>query len=80
MNNYKIGTRVERTTGAYYDIGRLGTIVEIDTEKNRYRIFWDGDKRTWLTTAGVKETDKPANLDDFTPNQLKNLAKWTGGA
>jgi len=61
MNPLNVGDYVKHTAD-----GRQGKVIEIDGERNRYRIKWP-DKRTWiarayLTKYGVSQeerTDEP---------------------
>jgi len=50
-----VGCRVERLNSGY-DTGRTGTVVEVESTPKGYRarVFWDGDKRTWVNFRFLK--------------------------
>lgn len=33
---------------------RNGTVIEVDAERERARVFWDRDKRTWMRCKVLK--------------------------
>ena len=38
---------------------KTGTVVEIDHKSCRARVFWDGDKRTWVRFASLDLIPSP---------------------
>lgn len=48
------GSRVERINSSRYDNGRTGSVVEVNAGTGRARVFWDGDKRTWVAFRFLK--------------------------
>lgn len=51
---YEIGQKVTRIDGPYYEVGKTGTVVDLDSEANRVRIKWEHkNMRTWMRTAAV---------------------------
>ena len=56
--NMEINDRVQRLDGGYTK-GKLGTVVEIDDKAGRARVFWDGDKRTWVRFASLAIIPSP---------------------
>lgn len=67
----KVNERVERLDGGYTK-GKQGKVVEIQLKgqpgngyqscpNDRARVFWDGDKRTWVKFSSLKQiTQKDA--------------------
>jgi hypothetical protein len=48
----KVGDRVKRIKN-----GRIGTVIELDLQRGRARIQWDGRKpRTWIRFADLTTT------------------------
>lgn len=43
-----INQEVQRSTPDTWVYGKAGTVVELDETKGRARVFWHGDKRTWV--------------------------------
>ena len=51
---YEIGKKVERISSDYTN-GRIGTIVDIDIEKQRARVYWEAQAlRTWVNFKFLK--------------------------
>lgn len=55
-----INDRVQRLDGGYTK-GKTGTVVEIDDKACRARVFWDGDKRTWVRFSSLALIPSPFN-------------------
>lgn len=61
-SQFEIGQNVIRTKGDYV-VGRKGTIIEIDSEKNRARVNWIGNTKTWVSFKVIElipNSDIPA--------------------
>lgn len=57
----EIGTEVVRSKGDYV-VGRTGTITEIDFEKNRARVKWNFEPRTWVNFNSLEPTSIPYEI------------------
>jgi hypothetical protein len=62
LHEASLGTRVVRSKGDYV-VGRTGTIIDLDVEKKRARVSWDGDKRTWVKTDVIEAESTPYKID-----------------
>jgi hypothetical protein len=51
IQNATIGLEVVRSKGDYV-VGRVGNIIDIDTEKNRVKVSWG----TWVSVSVVEPT------------------------
>ena len=58
MTNATIGQEVVRATGDYV-IGRIGTIIALDTDKNRAQVEWIGNPTTWVSLSAIEPTAIP---------------------
>ena len=62
QSEVKKGQRVVRSKGDYV-VGRVGAIVEIDTEKQRAQVQWDGETKTWVAFASMELESKPYRIE-----------------
>ena len=46
--NIEIGTEVVRSKGDYV-VGRIGSVVAIDLDKNRAQVSWNCGIKTWVS-------------------------------
>lgn len=51
------GMQVVRSKGDYV-VGRIGAIIDINEEKNRAQIAWQGYNKTWVSIEAIE----PANI------------------
>tara|TARA_R110000868_G_scaffold410222_1_gene697678 strand:+ start:86 stop:310 length:225 start_codon:yes stop_codon:yes gene_type:complete len=58
--NLTIGLEVVRSKGDYV-VGSIGTVIAIDTEKNRAQVNWKGSK-TWVTVEAIEPTSIPYKM------------------
>ena len=52
---FTIGQEVVRTKGDYV-VGRKGSVLAIDTEKNRVQVQWYGSNKTWISAKVIEPT------------------------
>lgn len=57
IENATIGLQVVRSKGDYV-VGRVGNIIDIDTEKNRVKVSWG----TWVSVSVVEPTSIPYQI------------------
>jgi hypothetical protein len=57
MKTARIDQEVIRTKGDYV-VGRKGRVIEIDTEKNRVRVNWYGNTKTWVSLNVIEATEE----------------------
>jgi hypothetical protein len=57
IQNATIGLQVVRSKGDYV-VGRVGDIIDIDTEKNRVKVSWG----TWVSISVVEPTSIPYEI------------------
>lgn len=58
ISEFKLDLEVVRTKGDYV-VGRIGPIIEIDHEKNRAKIDWKGERKTWVSFSSLAPTSIP---------------------
>ncbi|WP_291599185.1 hypothetical protein [Bacteroides sp.] len=56
-----IGLEVVRSIGDYV-VGRIGKVIEIDSEKGRARVQWDAGVKTWVKFAVIEPTSIPYEI------------------
>ena len=61
MGKFKIGQEVVRSKGDYV-VGRIGSVIDIDSEGNRARVAWEGDSRTWVSFGSLELTSIPYEI------------------
>jgi len=59
--NATIGQEVVRSKGDFV-VGRIGTIIAIDSEKNRAQVDWDGRVKTWVSIKVIEPTSIPYEI------------------
>lgn len=57
----QIGQQVVRSKGDYV-VGRIGEIIAKDEDKNRVRVAWEGNTRTWVSVGSVEPTFIPYEI------------------
>jgi len=62
--NIEIGTEVVRSKGDYV-VGRIGSVVAIDLDKNRAQVYWNGIT-TWVSFNALELTSTPYEIDRTT--------------
>jgi hypothetical protein len=75
MKNQKfiIGNEVVRSKGDYV-VGRVGTIIAIDDEKQRAQVEWNHDPKSWVSFKSLELTSIPYEIIE--PYQ-KDKYTWT---
>jgi hypothetical protein len=68
MTHATIGQEVVRATGDYV-IGRIGTIVALDADKNRAQVKWDESPTTWVSLTAIEPTSTPYKF-------VKGSGRW----
>lgn len=66
--NLTIGQQVVRSKGDYV-VGRVGTVVAIDFEKNRAQVQWHGNTKTWVAFNAIELTSIPYEI-------VKRKGRW----
>ena len=61
MTSATLGQRVVRSKGDYV-VGRVGEILEIDTEKQRARVGWDQADRSWVAFKSLELESVPYEI------------------
>ncbi len=61
METVESGQRVVRSKGDYV-VGRKGTVINIDSLKNRAQVEWDGEKRTWVSFDSLELESIPYEI------------------
>ncbi len=57
MSTINLEDKVQRIEGPYYEVGKTGTVVELDTVNGRARIKWDHkNMRTWMRFGALAVT------------------------
>ena len=62
--NFQIGQEVVRSKGDYV-VGRIGNVVDIDLDKNRAQIYWNGSSnvtKTWVSFKSIELTSIPYEI------------------
>jgi hypothetical protein len=57
----QIGQQVVRSKGDYV-VGRIGEIIDKDEIKNRVRVAWVGENRTWVSVNSIEPTFIPYEI------------------
>ena len=68
MTHATIGQEVVRATGDYV-VGRIGTIIALDTDKNRAQVQWNGENATWVSLSAIEPTAIPYKF-------VKGSGRW----
>jgi hypothetical protein len=68
LENLTIGQEVVRSKGDYV-VGRIGLIVNIDAEKNRAQVEWNGNTKTWVSFNAIELTSSPYDI-------IREKGKW----
>lgn len=61
INDVNIGQELVRTDGGYV-VGRRGTVLEIDTDKQRVRVQWKDEPRTWVAAKSLEPVTSPYTI------------------
>lgn len=61
MKLFEIGQKVVRASGGH-EVGRTGTIICIDGEKQRARVKWVGHSKTWVSFDVIELTSIPYKI------------------
>jgi hypothetical protein len=67
-SNATLGQSVVRSKGDYV-VGRIGEIIQIDEQKNRAQISWNGGSKTWVSFNALEPTSNPYEI-------IKDAGKW----
>lgn len=57
----QIGVEVVRSKGDYV-VGRTGSIVAIDADKNRAQVAWQRETTTWVALASMELSSIPYEI------------------
>ena len=68
-----IGAEVVRSKGDYV-VGRIGTIIAIDSDKNRAQVDWHSADKSWVKFDSLELTSIPFEI---IPAHAINKYKWT---
>jgi hypothetical protein len=60
-SDIQILTEVVRSKGDYV-VGRVGVVIDIDTEKKRAQVKWDSCTTTWVSFAALEPTSIPYEI------------------
>lgn len=60
-NEFELGQQVVRSKGDYV-VGRIGVIIEIDNQKNRARVDWINNSKTWVSFTVIEPTSIPYQI------------------
>lgn len=61
MKTIEIGTEVVRSKGDYV-VGRVGSVVAVDAEKNRAQICWLTAPKSWVSFSVIEPTYIPYEI------------------
>lgn len=62
IHNAQIDLVVVRSKGDYV-VGRTGRIVDIDRDKRRVRVAWEGFNKTWVHAGVVEPIMNPYKIE-----------------
>ena len=62
IHNAQIDLVVVRSKGDYV-VGRTGRIVDIDKDKRRVRVAWEGFNKTWVLADCVEPIMNPYKIE-----------------
>lgn len=68
ITEVSIGLEVVRSKGDYV-VGRIGNIIEIDSEKLRVNVDWHFANKSWVSINSVEPTSKPYEI---IPSRMKD--------
>lgn len=71
----QIGQEVVRSKGDYV-VGRIGEIIEKNEEKQRVRVAWQGENRTWVAVTSVEPTFIPYEIIPTKYNDDGKRISW----
>lgn len=74
-SKFEIGNQVVRSKGDYV-VGRIGSIVAIDYEKNRAQVEWDGESKTWVSFGSLELTSMPYEIVGGSYNPKTGKHVW----
>jgi hypothetical protein len=69
---FQIGQEVVRAKGDYV-VGRIGTIIDIDIEKQRANVKWNEDPKSWISFSALELTSIPYEI---IPAYQKDRFTW----
>jgi hypothetical protein len=75
IKNVDIGLKVVRSKGDYV-VGRTGNVIEIDHEKERARVQWDGYNITWVKVDCIEPIMLPYKILPSTYDSKGRRIKW----
>ena len=61
MKTFEIGQEVVRVSGDFA-IGRTGTVISIDPDKNRAQVDWTRGATTWVSFKVIELTSVPYQI------------------
>ena len=73
-NDIKTGLRVVRSKGDYV-VGRVGTVVALDNEKQRAQVQWDGETKTWVSYSSMEDASHPYKIQPASYNN--RTGRWS---
>lgn len=75
MTTANLNDRVVRSKGDYV-VGRTGTVVALDLEKNRAQVQWDQDTKTWVSFTALELESIPYQIIPGTFNKKKGYDSY----
>lgn len=73
----QIGQEVVRSKGDYV-VGRTGEIIDRDETKNRVRVAWKGENKTWVSCDSVEPTFIPYEIIRVSADEQDRRIEKTG--
>ena len=73
--NVTIGLEVVRSKGDYV-VGNIGSIVNIDAEKNRAQVDWVTSSITWVKFEVIEPTSIPYTISEHSYNAKTGKHTW----
>lgn len=70
-----IGQSVVRSKGDYV-VGRTGEIIDRDENRQRVRVAWQGENRTWVSVGSIELTSTPYEIIPGNPEVIRSYPKY----
>lgn len=61
VSQIPLGTRVVRSKGNYV-VGRTGSVISVNEERDRLLVNWDGEKKSWVSVTVVELESTPYEI------------------
>lgn len=67
MKNVQVSQKVVTVIGSY--VGRTGTVIDVDSVKNRARVHWEEEAvKTWVSFSSIEPTSIPYMIQEGSYN------------